>query len=94
MELCVGIQVGMGKAILSLSSAGSMAGWLAGSSAGFLAGDSAGLLHFAGWCRSFDNGRVRSSGLSGIYHWLQVSDHYHFCFPEDLAVSTLKEGIL
>ena len=93
MELYAGIQVDMRKAKPSLSSAGSMVGWLAGSSAGPLAGDSAGLLHSAGWNRSFDNGLVQCSGLFGICHCFQVSDQYHFCFPEDLAVSTQREDI-
>ena len=93
MGLCAGIQVDMRKAIPSLSSAGSMVGWLAGSSAGSLAGGSAGLLHSAGWNRSSDNELIQCSGSSGIYHWPQISGHYHFCFPEDLAVSTQKEGI-
>ena len=93
MGLYAGIQVDMRKAKPSLSSAGSMVGWLAGSFAGSLAGGSAGLRHSAGWNRSFGNGLVQCSGLSGIYHWFQISDQYHFCFPEDLAVSTQKEGI-
>ena len=93
MGLYAGIQVDMRKVIPSLSSAGSMVGWLAGSSAGSLAGGSAGLLHFAGWNRSSDNGLVQSSGSSGIYYWLQISGHCHFCFPGDLAASAQREGI-
>ena len=83
MGLYVGIPVDMGRAIPSLSSVDSVAGYPAESSAGFLAGGFAGLLHSVGCYQNSDNERVPHFGWTEIYHLYQIFGHYHFCSPGD-----------